>query len=56
MAGSVLGAPEFSRIGSNLADWLTRESVLYNGDREVARGSGTFMPSKAALTTALGYE
>jgi hypothetical protein len=31
LAGSVLKQPEFSRIGSNLADWLTGNSVLYNG-------------------------
>jgi len=31
LAGSVLQQPEFTRIGSNLADWLTGESVLYNG-------------------------
>ncbi|MDP1563269.1 MAG: hypothetical protein Q8M16_17955 [Pirellulaceae bacterium] len=32
LAGSVLEQPEFSDIGSNLADWLTRESRLYNGN------------------------
>lgn len=31
LAGSVLNQPEFTRIGSNLADWLTGKSVLYNG-------------------------
>ena len=31
LAGSVLKQPEFSRIGSNLADWLTGNPVLYNG-------------------------
>ncbi len=31
LAGSVLQQPEFSRIGSNLADWLTGQSLLYNG-------------------------
>jgi len=31
LAGSVLKQPEFTRIGSNLADWLTGQSVLYNG-------------------------
>ena len=31
LAGSVLKHPEFSRIGSNLGDWLTGKSVLYNG-------------------------
>jgi sucrose-6-phosphate hydrolase SacC (GH32 family) len=31
LAGSVLQQPEFSRIGSNLADWLTGKSILYNG-------------------------
>lgn len=31
LAGSVLKQPEFTRIGLNLADWLTGQSVLYNG-------------------------
>lgn len=44
------------QVTSQTTNLLVAESVLYNGDREVARGSGTFMPSKAALTTALGYE
>jgi len=34
---------------------LIVDSVLYNGDREVARGSGTFVPSKIALCEELGY-
>ena len=31
LAGSVLKQPEFTRIGSNLADWLASKSMLYNG-------------------------
>ena len=31
LAGSVLKQSEFTRIGSNLADWLTGQSVLYRG-------------------------
>ena len=34
---------------------LVAESVLYNGDREVGRGSGTFLPSRIGLTEDLGY-
>jgi len=34
---------------------LIAESVLFNGDREVARGSGTFVPSKMELSEELGY-
>ena len=34
---------------------LEAESVLYNGDQEVARGSGTFVPSRTELPSALGY-
>ena len=44
------------QVTSQTTNLLVAESVLYNGDREVARGSGTFMPSKVALNTALGYE
>ncbi|MFZ9855877.1 MAG: hypothetical protein ACO3I0_12235 [Limisphaerales bacterium] len=32
LAGLVLKRPDLGRIGSNLADWLTRKSVLYGGD------------------------
>lgn len=31
LAGAAMEQPDFSRIGSNLADWLTNKSVLYNG-------------------------
>ena len=34
---------------------LIAESVLFNGDREVARGNGTFVPSKMELSEELGY-
>jgi uncharacterized protein (TIGR00369 family) len=34
---------------------LIAESVLFNADREVARGSGTFVPSKIELSEELGY-
>ena len=34
---------------------LEAESVLYNGDEEVARGSGTFVPSRIELHSAEGY-
>jgi uncharacterized protein (TIGR00369 family) len=34
---------------------LEAESVLFNGDQEVARGRGTFVPSRIELTSALGY-
>lgn len=34
---------------------LIAESVIFNGDREVARGSGTFVPSKMELSEELGY-
>ena len=43
------------QLATHTANRLVAESVLYNGDREVARGSGTFVPSKIELTTALGY-
>ena len=43
------------QVATHTANLLVAESVLYNGDREVARGSGTFVPSKIELTTALGY-
>ena len=34
---------------------LIAESVLFNGDKEVARGSGTFVPSKIVLSEERGY-
>ena len=43
-------------VASQTTNLLVAESVLYNGGREVARGSGTFVPSKVALTPALGYK
>ena len=43
------------QLATHTTNLLVAESVLYNGDREVARGSGTFVPSKIELTTALGY-
>jgi len=44
------------QVATQTTNLLVAESVLYNGDREVARGSGTFMPSKIELTTELGYK
>ena len=44
------------QLATHTTNLLVAESVLYNGDREVARGSGTFVPSKIDLTTALGYK
>lgn len=44
------------QVTSQTTNLLVAESVLYNGDREVARGSGTFMPSRVVLTASLGYE
>ena len=34
---------------------LEAESVLFNGDEQVAHGSGTFVPSRIELASALGY-
>ena len=44
------------QVATQTTNLFVAESVLYNGDREVARGSGTFVPSKIELTTALGYK
>lgn len=44
------------QVATQTANLLVAESVLYNGDREVARGSGTFVPSKIELTPELGYK
>lgn len=44
------------QVATQTTNLLVAESVLYNGDREVARGSGTFVPSKIELTAALGYK
>jgi uncharacterized protein (TIGR00369 family) len=43
------------RVVSQSRSLLVAESVLYNEDREVARGSGTFVPSKIELSSELGY-
>jgi len=43
------------RVASHTTNLLVAESVLYNVDREVGRGSGTFVPSKIELTPELGY-
>ena len=43
------------RVVSRSKSLVIAESVLFNGDREVARGSGTFVPSKIELTEELGY-
>lgn len=34
---------------------LEAESVLYNGEQEVGRGNGTFVPSRIELILASGY-
>ena len=43
------------RVVSRSKNLLIAESVLFNGDKEVARGSGTFVPSKIELSEDLGY-
>ena len=43
------------RLTSRTERALEAESVLFNGDEEVARGSGTFVPSKIELVSASGY-
>ena len=43
------------RVTSHSRSLLVAESVLYNDDREVARGSGTFVPGKIELSSELGY-
>jgi len=43
------------RVVSRSKSLVIAESVLFNGDREVARGSGTFVPSRIELTEELGY-
>lgn len=43
------------RVVSRGQKLLVAESVLFAGDKEVARGSGTFMPSRIELTEELGY-
>ena len=44
------------RLATQTPKLLVAESVLYNEEREVARGSGTFVPSRIQLTGDLGYE
>jgi len=43
------------RVVSRSAKLFVAESVLLAGDREVARGSGTFMHSRIPLTAEVGY-
>lgn len=43
------------RVVSRSKSLVMAESVLFNGNREVARGSGTFVPSKIELSEELGY-
>ncbi len=43
------------RVVSRSKNLLVAESVLFNGDKEVARGSGSFVPSKIELSEELGY-
>jgi uncharacterized protein (TIGR00369 family) len=43
------------RVVGRSKSLLIAESVLFNGDREVARGSGTFVPSRTELSEDLGY-
>jgi len=43
------------RVVHHSKSLLVAESVLFNGDKEVARGSGTFVPSKIELSEELGY-
>jgi uncharacterized protein (TIGR00369 family) len=43
------------RVVSQTRNLVIAESVLRNDNREVARGSGTFVPSRIELTPELGY-
>ena len=43
------------RVVSRGRKMLVAESVLFAGEKEVARGSGTFMPSQIELSEELGY-
>lgn len=43
------------RLTSRSDNAFEAESVLYNGEQEVARGNGTFVSSKIELTSARGY-
>ena len=44
-----------ARVVSKSKSLVIAESVLFNGDDEVARGSGTFVPSRVELSEDLGY-
>ena len=44
------------QLATHTTNLLVAKAVLYNGERKVARGNGTFVPSKIELTTALGYK
>lgn len=43
------------RVATRTRSLVVAESVLYNEEREVARGSGTFVPSRIELDSKLGY-
>lgn len=43
------------RVVSRSKSLVIAEAVLFNGDVEVARGSGSFVPSKIELSEKLGY-
>lgn len=43
------------RVVNKSNSLVIAESVLFNGDVEVARGSGSFVPSKIELSEKLGY-
>lgn len=43
------------RVTSRTTNLLIAEAILYNEEREVSRGSGTFVPSRIELTPELGY-
>jgi uncharacterized protein (TIGR00369 family) len=44
-----------ARVVSRSKRFVIAESVLFNGNEEVARGSGTFVPSRVELSEDLGY-
>lgn len=44
------------RLTSQTVKHLEAEAVLFNDDLEVARGKGTFVPSRIELISALGYD
>jgi uncharacterized protein (TIGR00369 family) len=43
------------RVVSRSKSLVIAEAALFNGDVEVARGSGSFVPSKIKLSERLGY-